>query len=299
MRNLLGLFLCLAVFAGPAESQRISLVGKEPPAEDLGAPLYPGAVFIRTLSSLDPYYESVMYVTPDRVGDVRKYFRQKLPKARAVRYIDENEWVWAFLLKAWICLPDEPAQEDLGILDMSPNVIVKKFQKRLHEPLIEYFEDRPEMREKLDALREARTIIRYTYRMIEEDIGFEKIRGTWVNVDRGMREYYGCIFRFNADSTYTITMTDENMKAYASFLSSDRGFRGKSPEEIEKRLRERNPETGLFYILRNTIDMVTDEPLLGEKHKSGLVEIRSFSLALQLINMPRLTFIRRKEQKEQ
>jgi len=291
-RCIAALFVCAGIIAGYCSAAEPGFIGKEPTVEVLEAPLYPGSVFIRTMISIDPFYESVFYVTPDPVVDVKNYFIEKLPDTRVVQYKDEYEWVWTFLLKKWIPFPDKPTRDDLPLLDVSPNVEVKKYQKILHEPLVEFLEGKPEAKKQLEALRSAKTIVRYTYRKVEEDIGFSKIRGVWKNTDRSLGKYYGCVIRFNADSTYTLILTEKNMSA----LVLTPRFAGKTPLEAKQYLREHNPETGRFSILRNTIAMETEEPLVGGKLKSGLTEIKAVTMSVQFINMPRLTFIREREQ---
>ena len=144
----------------------------------------------------------------------------------------------------------------------------------------------------MEALKKARTVIRYTYRKIEEDIGFRKIMGKWKNTDRDLPDYYGSVLQFNPDSTYTFMLTDDNIACLTEKLSSTKAFKGKSPAEIRIYLTERNPEKGRYSIMRNTIDMETDTPVMGDRMKSGLAEVKSFSLSIQFINTPRLTFIR-------
>jgi len=283
----------LTLLSSPGPAQEVTILGKEPQVEELGAPLYPGASFVRTLSSLDPYYETVIYVAPDPVGDVKNWFRDALPDARVVQYRDENEWVWTYLLADWIPFPDKPTRDDLPILDVSPNVLVRKYQRVLFEPLVEFLESREGTERQLEALANAKTIVRYTFRKIEEDIAFRKIIGTWVNTDRDLPEYYGSIYRFNPDSTYTYTLTPDNVRHLAEKLSGRAGFKGKSTDEIETFIRERNPETGEFAIMRNTIDMFVGSEPVGDEVKSGLTEVGKVIMTMQLINMPRLTFVRR------
>ena len=292
MRYIIILILIIVVLAGTTEANERGIFGTEPPKDVLEAPFYPEAVFIRTMSSLDPFYETVLYVVPDPVGDVKNYFLRKLPHTRVVQYREEGEWVWTFLLKDWILLPDKPSRDDLTILDKSPNVQVKKFQSELYEPLIELFRSKPDALEEFEALENARTVIRYTYQKIEENIAFKKIIGKWKHVDRDLHDYYGSIFQFKPDSTYKFTLTADNIAFLAKELSSAKQFKDKSPEDIHKFIEGHNPEKGRFSIMRNIIIMETDMPVVGEKEKSGLIEVGSFFFSLRLINTPRLTFIR-------
>ncbi|HUT64329.1 MAG TPA: hypothetical protein VMZ04_10280 [Anaerolineae bacterium] len=283
---IMGLFACST---GVSEED---ITGKEPPHQVLGAPLYPDAIFMRTMSSLDPFYETVIYVSPHPVDEVKNFFSQHLPHARVIQYREENAWVWAYLLKDGILIPDKPTRDDLTILDASPNVQVKRFQNFLYEPLIEFLQTQPDSQKKLEALEKAHTVIKYTYEYIAEDIGFTNIIGKWKNVDRDLSEFYGSILQFNPDSTYTLTLTGDNITALTNTLSSDIKFENTSPETIKKSLEDCNPERGIFFIMRNAISMKTEKPVVGDKTKSGLAEVKSYSLSLELINTPRLSFVR-------
>jgi len=53
-----------------------------------------------------------------------------------------------------------------------------------------------------------------------------------------------------------------------------------------------NPETGNYAIMSAFISLKTDKPLAGEARKSGMAAVGSASLSLELINWPRLTFVR-------
>lgn len=284
--------LVIGFITGTSKAAEIGITGKEPPKSVLGAPLYPGTVFVRTMSSLDPFYESVFYISPDPVVDVKNFFIRELPGIHVVQYIDMDEWVWTFLLKAWIPFPDKPTRDDLPLLDVSPNIQVRKYQRDLYDSLIELFETKPEAKKELEALKTGKTIIRYTYRKIEEDIGFTKIIGTWKNTDRDLPDYYGSIYTFKPDSTYTIALTPDNIAFIVKKLSSSKAFQDKFPQEIQTYIEKRNPEKGVFSIMRNNIDMATELPVIGDKLKSGLADVGSFSFSMQLINTPRLTFIR-------
>jgi hypothetical protein len=243
------------------------------------------------MATLDPFYQTVLYVSPDAVGDVKNFYRDKLPNAKLSQYKDEDEWVWAYLLVPNFPFPDKPTRDDLPLLDATPNVMVKKFQKILHEPLIEYYQTKPESRAILNALQKAKTIIRFTYRIIEEDAGFKQLTGSWVNADRSLAEYYNCRLAFGADSTYTLTLTDSNIAAFAAKLAKTKHYAGKPESEIRSSLTKCNPEKGRYSVLRNTIDMSTGAPVIGDAQKSGLIEIHELMFSVQYINMPRLTFM--------
>lgn len=294
MKHTATLIMILLALVSPAEAQKTSFIGKEPDPSLLGAPIYPGATFLRVMATIDPFFETVFYVSPDPVGDVMEYYRDKLPNARRVQYQDEYEWVWVYIYNPRIPFPDKPTRDDLPLLDTTANVMVKKFQKDLHEPLIELFQSRPDTKPQLDALLTAKTLIRFTFRIQEDDAGMSKLIGSWTNADRAFGIYRGCRIEFKPDGTYVLTLTDSNIAQLAADLADSPGFRGKSAVEIEQNLRERNPERGQYSILRNNIDLFTDAPVLGNENKSGLVEIQGFTFSVQFINMPKLTFIRDK-----
>lgn len=289
-------FVCLLFLSIQlAAAQTVNFIGEEPDPSELGAPLYPGSSFVRVMATIDPFFKTVFYVSPEPVGDVKNYFGDQLPAARMVQYRDEYEWVWVYLLNPRTPFPDKPTRDDLPLLDTSPNVMVKKFQDDLHEPLIELFQSRPEAKKQLDALLEAKTLIRYTYRTVEEDIGFIKLAGIWKNVDRAYPEYRGMKIEFKSDSTYVLTLTDGNMEAWTKKLSGTRRFADVPPDSVTSYLAARNPESGRFSIIRNSIDMSTDTPVIGDALKSGLADVQKFMFTVQFINMPKLTFIRERE----
>ncbi|MBT4484914.1 MAG: hypothetical protein HOC71_14690 [Candidatus Latescibacteria bacterium] len=292
MKYIIELILILTIVAVNTEATEKDYLGNEPKAEELGAPLYPGAVFIRGMPSWDPYFETVLYVTSDPIDTVKNFFAEELPDANLVQYREKNAWIWTFLLNKWIEFPDNPTRDDLVILDSSHNVLIKKFQDDLNQPLIEIFASKPGAEKQFTALKNARTVIRYTFQVVDEDIDFKKIIGTWKNVDRDLKEYYGSVFRFNKDNSYTLTLTEENIAYLVEKFSSLKRFNNIPPEDNRKFLEERNPENGKYSILRNSLTMETDAQVIGEIAKIGLVEVTSVTLIMQLVNTPRLTFVR-------
>jgi len=199
-------------------------------------------------------------------------------------------------LKRWIKIPDNPDRNELLILDSSPNVQVKKYQKHLYEPLIDYYRNKPDFQKQFEALENARTIIRYTYKNIDEDMAFKRILGTWREVSRDLPCYYGSVLQFNPDSTYVFTLTSKNIEVLANKLSSEEKFKTMNKDVLKNYLEKYNPEKGRFSIMRNTISMETDNPVIGEKAKGGTATIkrfRRFLLSLRLEEIPRLSFIRK------
>jgi len=288
----ISILMCV-VLSGTIEAVE-NFLGSTEPSEDLllNAPLHPEAVFIRTLPCLDPYFERALYVVPDPVSDVKNFFSEKLPGKRIVQYKERDAWVWTYLLKDGTPIPDNPSRDDITILDRSPNIQVTKFQEEFYDPLFELLEAKDGAQKELEVLKKARTVIRYTYEKPEENIEFQKIIGTWRNVDRDLLYYSGSVLHFYPDSTYTLTLTTDNISYLVSFLSSTQEFKGLSTDDITAYIENRTPEKGKFTINRTMISMETDLPVVGEKEKSGLAEIGSVSLSLRFINIPRLTFIR-------
>ncbi|MFC1693540.1 hypothetical protein ACFL1R_08560 [Candidatus Latescibacterota bacterium] len=292
MRWYTALLSVLLVISVSAVAQKTSLFGVEPSRSVLGAPVYPDAYFIRTISSLDPYYESVFYISSEPIGDVKNFFMEKLPGTRVVQYKEENAWVWTFILDKQAVLPDNPSRDHLIILERSHNIHIKRFQRDLYAPLFEYLEMRPDTQKQLQKLENGRTVIRYTYQKLPTNTEFIKLIGTWKQVDRDLDEFYGSIFEFQSDSTYTLTLTPANIEALMESPSAAQLFKNMSREEIKKHCTDCNPEKGRFLIERNKIELQSDRPVLGDPGKGGIVNVSSTSLSLQLINFPRLIYIR-------
>jgi len=283
-------------FSFESGAQQANLFGTEPEHNVFAAPVFPGAEFIRVTASIDPFYESVMFVSSEPVGDVLDYYKEKLSDVRRIQFKEEFEWVWVYLLKSWIPMPKEPTREDLAILDNSPNVMVRKFQPDLFIPMMELMQTRSGFEARLKTLESAKSIIRFTYRKRQNDIGFTKLQGVWENVDRDLPEFQGSLISFNPDSSYVITLSDDNIEAIAAKMARSRRHAGKSVEELKPLVAANNPERGTFAILRNTIDLVSESPVIGTNVKGGLVEIRAVMFSVQLVNMPKLTFIKKRDQ---
>ena len=86
-------------FLTAAAFPQTGLNEKEPSRSQLGAPLYPGAVYIRTISGFDPYHTTAEYVTPDDMKTVLAFFERKLPEKRMFDYQDRRTYLFGFLLK--------------------------------------------------------------------------------------------------------------------------------------------------------------------------------------------------------
>ena len=271
------------------------VMGNEIGAEALGAPRYPGAVFIRILPTLDPYHFSVLYVTPDPVREVRRFFNDKLPSARMLQYVDEGEWCWVFLLDDEIEFPDDPGRNDLTMLDGTANVRIKKYQQNLYVPLVEYFRNSEGNEDRLEALGTAATIIRYTFLRVFEDTTSGNILGVWRNVDRSLPSFYGSVLTFRDDGTYAYELTGGNIEAITRDPRSVPmlAMQGVTvADSVRIRLTERNPETGRYMAALRTLVLKPELPLWSVGTSSGIVEADRATLTVQFINMPRLTFIR-------
>ncbi|MHB9028724.1 MAG: hypothetical protein ACYC9O_08145 [Candidatus Latescibacterota bacterium] len=245
----------------------------EPARQQLGAPVYPGAVFIRTATGLDPYHATAEFVTRDKVETVLAFFERKLPDKRQILYEDKDIYLVAFLMKTWSKLPGSPKKEELALLENEPNLQLRTFDSTKYGALIDYFSSRPNGRVKADALGRGNTMIRYTYRMDEAETSAKNIIGTWRNVDRALNAYFGSVVEFRENGAYTLTLTAENLKE-------------------QKKDSGGNSETGTFVVMTNTITLQTQTPSLGKNIKSGIVNVGRASLSLEVVGLPRLTFIR-------
>lgn len=287
--------LCLLLLSTGFAGAQDRFIGVEPEEDLIGAPRYPGAVFIRTIDALDAYYQSVLYMTTDSPDDVLNFFRRGLGNVRTVSFDEDGVQAWAFLLAPWIELENLPERSDLIVLDSAPNIQVKAYNRGLYEPLIEYFRTHEGYGKQVDMLEKARTVIRYTYERPEDTSAAEQIAGTWKNTSRDQPGYYGSVLQLTEDGTYSLTFTGDNLRYLAEELASTPRYSGTDVEEIMRDLEERNPETGDFDILRNYITLSSDHPVAGSQTKSGTATVKSFSLSLQIGNLPALAFIRQPE----
>ncbi len=264
----------LLLIAGAAYSQGFD--EREPARSQLGAPLYPGAVYIRTVqSSLDQYHTTAEYVTDDKLDTAVAYFERKLGEKREVIYEDKDNYLVAFLLVTWSKMPGTPKKSDLDLLEKEPCVQVWEYDSGKYRTLTNYFVGKPGGNKKVVALENGRTLIRYTYRKSEENVSEKKIVGVWRETDRDMPQFHGSVIEFRADGSYTHTFTGANLKA--------RGKTGSS--YVEK---------GKYAVLDNVISLESGNPLEGTGNRSGMVNVGTASLSIQLVNKPRMTFIRTK-----
>ncbi|MBN1290874.1 MAG: hypothetical protein JXB48_03465 [Candidatus Latescibacteria bacterium] len=282
----------LMAFAGFVEAQ---LSVDAPTREELEVPVYPGATFIRIIEGLDPYYKSAMYVTLDPMRTVEIFYEKKLPEKMKSYFEDENRYMTIFLLKTWSSFSGKPAKEELDKLEHEPNIQVYQYNREFYNSLIEYYDARPDEKYKADALRTGKTIILYTYKRVEKNLNATRIIGTWQSTDRDLPAFYKSTLTFNDDGTYAHTFTAENIETLIEMLSSQNTFKNKTKEELLDYIRTRNPEKGTYVIMRNTITLVSENPIIEPETKSGLARVKVSLLSLELINLPRLSLIRVKE----
>ena len=134
----------LLVGAVQIQGQISGFSGEEPEQSELGAPLFPGSVFIRIYSSLDPYHETAMYVTLDPLKTVEIFFEKKLPEKRKVYYQDENNYMTVFPLKTWSTFSGKPSKKELEKLEKEPNIQIRDYDRGLNTSLVEFYEKKPD-----------------------------------------------------------------------------------------------------------------------------------------------------------
>ena len=282
----------MLVFSGVIEAQ---LSVDAPTQEELGVPVFPGAIFIRIIEGLDPYYNSAMYVVLDPMRTVEIFYEKKLPEKLKSYYEDENKYMTVFLLKTWSNFSGRPSKEELSKLEHEPNIQVYEYNRDYYDSLMEYYDARPDEKYKADALRTGRTIILYTYKKVEKNLNAVRIIGTWQSADRDLPAFYKSIITFDSNGTYAHTFSEENIEALVEQFSTQSKFKNKTKGEILDYIKSRNPEKGTYVIMRNTITMVSENPLFDPETKSGLARVKESLLSLELINLPRLSMIRIKQ----
>ena len=249
---------------------------KEPERRQLGAYLYPGSVYIRTITGLDMYHETAEYITSADIKKVIEYFDRKMPEKRTFIFEDRQEYIYGFLLRTWTRFPENPDRDDLRRLDGEPNVQVTEYDPGRYATLISFFERKPDGKVKADALNNGNTMIRYTYRVEEVDRTAKRVVGVWRQTDRDQPAFLMSILEMRPDGTYRVSFTENNI--------SHHGRPGPSPRS----------ETGRYAVTGNVISFSTERPAFGGGRKSGIVTVGHASLSLELVGMPRLTFVRMK-----
>ena len=163
MKHMSVVILSLLFLTTPAAGQIAGMFDGEPTEDELGAPFYPGAVFIRKTIELDPYHETAMYISFVPMKMVETFFKRKLPEKRVVYYDDDEIYLTVFLLKTWSKFPSKPSRDDLSRLESEPCVRVYFYNPNLYEPLADYFEKIPDEKLRVNAVRDGKTMILYTY----------------------------------------------------------------------------------------------------------------------------------------
>jgi hypothetical protein len=278
------------IFAQPGI--QTGLNEKEPLKRHIGAPFYPGAVYIRTTTGLDPYYETAEYITADNISAATVFFEEKLSEKHEITYEDKDNYMVIFLLKTWSSFPDKPPKEALEQLDHEPNVQLREFHEDRYTPLIQHFERKPDGKRKAAALREGHTLILYTYRISEVDRSADMLIGAWMESDRDLQKYWGSILEFMPNGTYKFTFTEPNLKYMAQKYAGTGPFKDMESSEVLKILFKKNPETGTYAITKNVISLKSPDPVDGQFMKNGLAGISSASLVLELVNNPKMVFVK-------
>jgi hypothetical protein len=61
---------------------------------------------------------------------------------------------------------------------------------------------------------------------------------------------------------------------------------------VFRMLSGKNPETGTYAITKNVISMESPNPVDGIHRKNGLATISNASMSLELVNMPKMVYVR-------
>ncbi len=283
----------ILLFLTIVPAQVVAQFDGEPSEDELGAPLYPGAVFIKKTSGLDPYYETSMYISFVPIEMVESFFKRKLQEKRVVYFSEDKIYLTIYLMKTWSKFPVKPSKDDLSKLESEQSLQIRYYYPELYESLAKFYEKKLDGDMKANALRDGKTMLLYTYLKSEKNRSSKKIIASWKETSRDLDIYYGSILEFKPNGTYTFTFTPENLKAMAKQFVLKKRFKNMSEEEIKKYLGEINPEKGEYVIMRNSITFVSENPIDGDRTKSGLADVGTATLSLELINKPRLSFIRK------
>ncbi|MFC1542002.1 hypothetical protein ACFL50_06090 [Candidatus Latescibacterota bacterium] len=295
MKYISYILIILLLFSVSVSAQRIGKFEEEPTEEELGAPLFPGADFIRKTPGLNPIFETAVYISLVPIKDVDTFFKKRLQEKRIIYYSDDDTYLTAYLLKTWSKFPSSPTKEELERLENEPTVQVMYYDPNAYEPLAEFFEKIPGGKVKAATIRNGKTMIRYTYVRSEKSRSSKRIIGTWRETSRDLKQYFGSTIQFNEDGTYIFTLTPNNIAEMVKnpFLRKMFGIRNE--EDLRKHIESINPETGKYSIMRNSITLASENPIDGQNLKSGLAKVGPVMLSMTLINKPRLTFMRRRQ----
>jgi hypothetical protein len=287
MKQLILIVCSIILFPAIPFSQTSGLGDIEPEKGIIGAPLYPGAVFVRTVEGLNPYFKSALYVTIDPIKTVEAYFERKLPEKQKAYYEYENQNITVFLLKTWSTFSGKTTKEELDKLESEPNIQIIDYNRDLYKSLIEYYESNPSGKHKSEAIRTGHTMISYIFRKVEQNTSAETIIGSWSSVDRDLPIYFKSTITFDKNGVYIFKLTPDNITALVSKLSSDR------KDTIRLFIESRNPEKGTYVIMKNTITMESNAPIIEPATKIGLAKVSTKLMSLEIMGQPRLSFLKK------
>lgn len=292
MKHYAIIIVLLFVGFSSVSAQLPDQLGEEPTEKELNAPLYPGSLFIRKTENLDKTYLTAMYISLVPIDMVETFFTRKLPEKRIVYYEDKDTHLIVYLLKTWSKFPGKPTKDDLRKLESEACVQLRNYDPGPYESLCKFFEKRSDCLEKASIIRSGQTMILYTYESSDENKGSKQIIGSWNEVSRDLEYYYGSTVEFKGDGTYTFSLSQENIEALAKELYKNKKGEFTSESDLKKYLKERNPEKGRYVLMKNSITMISEKPVDDIPTKSGLYKVANTSLSLELIDKPRLTFLR-------
>lgn len=290
--NTIILVVTLVVVSANVHAQTQPLFGTEPSSDDIGAPLYPGAEFIRIMPVSDQYFETAMFISPVPSSIVDDFFKRKLSEKKTIVYDTPDLYLIGYLLRTWSRFPSKPTREDIDKLQLEPSLQIRQYDPEDLEPIAQYYDKQPKGNIKALTIRKGETMLLYTYEkpQISSEVG--KIAGVWSESSRDLPMYYGSRVEFKASGEYTYTATANNIAALAKDPSVRERLGGKNEAETIAELNRRNPEKGTFSVLSSVIAFDSKNPLDGIVRKTGLADIGSATLSLELIGKPRLTFIK-------
>jgi hypothetical protein len=290
--NIIIMVVAFAAVSVSVHAQTQPLFGTEPSSHDFGAPLYPGAEFIRILPYSSPYLETAMYISAVPNSIVEDFFKRKLSEKRTIVYDTPDLYLTGYLLRTWSKFPLKPKREDIDKLQLEPSLQIRQYDPEDLEPIAQYYEKQPKGNIKALTIRKGETMLLYTYEKPQVSTEMEKIAGVWIESSRDLPLYYGARVVFTVSGEYTYTATANNIAALAKDPSVRERLGGKSEAETVAELNRRNPEKGTFSVLSNVIALDSKTPLDGIARKTGLADVGSATLSLELIGKPRLTFIK-------
>ncbi|MFC1490363.1 hypothetical protein ACFL6K_04050 [Candidatus Latescibacterota bacterium] len=286
------ILILLSLFSVSVSAQGIRQFDVEPTEEELGAPIFPGAVYIRKSIRLNQNYETAIYISSDPIDTVKIFFAEKLSEKRVINISEDDTSLTAYLLKTSSKFPDNPTKDELVGLENEPTIQIIQYDPTIYESLAAFFERSTRGETIAETIRNGKTMLRYTYPRTYKNTSSEQVVATWRETSRGLREFYGSTLKFNDDGTYIFTLTTGNISELAQNPALIKILGLESEEDVRKHLEEKNPETGKYALMRTSITMVSDNPFDGQRIKRGQANVGPVMLSLSLINKPRLTFLK-------